>query len=250
MMMGTRGDTERQAILRNSLVRKSDMFESDPFMIKIRAVLQPRMKLLDVGCGTAHIISGLALHHRSVFFAGLDISRAMLRIARQKTTTLSHTQLVEGDGLRLPFSDCVFDTVITRLAEYSPAEAYRVLKKEGYFFEYGLGPEADKEVAEFFQERIDNDSFFQPLDPENWQDEVCRDVRDVGFIIEAVDEYREDDYYQNKHNVMDLIEMVPLVRDFDRIKDSRIIDALAAKYGAAVGIKITWHYYILKARRL
>lgn len=248
--MSTRGDTERQAILRNSLVGKTDMLESDPFIIKIRAVLQPGMKLLDVGCGTAHIIGELALHHTRVLFAGLDISRAMLKIARQKTTALSHALLVEGDGLRLPFSDCAFDTVITRLADYSPAEAYRVLKKKGYFFEYGLGPEADKEIAEFFQERIDKDSFFQPHDSENWQEEVCRDVRDVGFFIEAINEYREDDYYQNKYTVMDLIEMVPLVKDFDRSKDSRIIDALASKYGATAGIKITWHYYILKARRL
>ena len=249
-MMMTRGDTERQAVLRNELVEKTERLESDPFIIKLRSVLKLGKTLLDIGCGTAHIIRRLAIQHKRVFFVGLDISPAMLAIARQKTRELPHTVLVEGDGLMLPFADCSFDTGIARLAEYSPAEAYRILKPKGYFFEYGLGPEADKEIVDIFQERIDKENFFFPHNPEKWQEEVCRDIKAAGFDIENINEYRENDYYQNKEDLMDLIEMVPLVKNFDRIKDSRIIDDLAARYMATEGIKITWHYYVLCARRL
>jgi len=40
------------------------------------------------------------------------------------------------------------------LAEYSPQEAHRVLKRGG-FFEYNLGPDANKEIIEFFPGRIE-----------------------------------------------------------------------------------------------
>jgi len=46
---------------------------------------------------------------------------------------------------------------------------------------------------------------------------------------------------------MDLIEMVPLVRKFDRKKDREKIKELAEKYGSKKGVKITWHYYVLMA---
>lgn len=247
--MMIRGDTERQAILRNGLTKKTERLENDPFIIKLRSIIKSGKVLLDIGCGTAHIIHRLAMEHRCVFFVGLDISSAMLTIARQKTRGLPHIQLVEGDGLMPPFADCSFDTVMVRLAEYSSAEAHRILKTKGYFLEYGLGPEADKEIVEFFQERINHGNFFFPHDPENWQEEVCTDITAAGFDIESINEYRENDYYQNKEDLMDLIEMVPLVQNFDRIKDSKTIDGLAAKYSAQAGITITWHYYILCARR-
>lgn len=35
-----------------------------------------------------------------------------------------------------------------QLAEYSPEEAYRVLRRAGTFFEYELGPEANKEIRD------------------------------------------------------------------------------------------------------
>ncbi len=248
--MFTRGDTERQAVLRNRLLKKGERLESDPFIIKIQSILQSRMRLLDVGCGTAHIVQALAKHHKDSFFVGFDISPAMLKIAKENVIELQNIVLVEGDGLISPFVDCSFDTVITRLAEYSPSEAYRVVKKGGHFLEYGLGPEADKEIVEFFTDRIDMDNFFFPRYPEKWKQEIYNDVKDIGFAIKSIDDYKENEYYQNTEKLMDLIEMVPLVNNFDRIKDRRIVEDLSVKYMEKKGIKITWHYYILHARRL
>ena len=48
---------------------------------------------------------------------------------------------------------------------------------------------------------------------------------------------------------MDLIEMIPLVRRFDRQKDRERIRELAERYGSEKGVRITWHYYILLARK-
>jgi len=99
--------------------------------LRVSSVIKPGMKLLDVGCGTAHIIENLAVHHKNVIFVGLDVSPAMLKIAKLNTMKLPNIILVEGDGLKL-FLDSSFDVVITKLAEYSPQEAYRVLKREDF----------------------------------------------------------------------------------------------------------------------
>lgn len=86
----------------------------------------------------------------------------MLGIAKSNTHGSPNIMLIESDGLRLPFQTCSFDIVISRLAEYSLQEVYRILKKSGFLFEYGLGPEANRESIEFFPRRIVKENFFFP----------------------------------------------------------------------------------------
>lgn len=43
--------------------------------------------------------------------------------------------------------------------------------------------------------------------------------------------------------------MVPLLKDFDREKDTEEVNEFAEKYREKEGISITWHYYILIARK-
>jgi hypothetical protein len=125
-----------------------------------------------------------------------------------------------------------------------------VLRKGGYFIEYGLGPDADREIKEFFQDRIETDSFCIPRVRGKWKDEVCEEVADVGFAIESIGDHREEEHYHNEEELMDTIEMVPLVKDFDRSKDRGIVEALAEKYRGKNGISTTWHYYVLMARKV
>ncbi len=207
------------------------------------------MKLLDIGCGTSHIIQELAASNRSSIFVGLDVSPAMMRTSKSNTRRYQNIKLVEGDGFRLPFPSCTFDIVITRLADYSQKEAYRVLRRRGYFFEYSLGPDADKEIKEFFPERIEKDSFFFPRDVRKWKQEVCEAIVEAGFTVSGIDDYKEPNYYRNEEELMDLIEMVPLVREFDRQKDRGKIRELAERHGSDRGVEITWHYYILMGRK-
>jgi len=242
------GDSERQALLRDKMIKK-ETSERSMYVSKILSVLKPQMKVLDIGCGTAHIIQELATSNGSSLFIGLDISPAMLKIADDNTTNLHNMGLVEGDGHRLPFPDYCFDIVITKLANYSPQEAHRVLRRQGYFFEHSLGPEADREIKEFFPERIEKENFFFPKNLKEWKQEVCEDIIEAGFMVSRVDDYKEDEYYEDEDELMDLIEMVPLVKDFDRQKDREKIRELAEKYGNEEGVKITWHYYIMMTRK-
>jgi len=247
--MSFRGDSERQALLRDQAIKKTKKTSRSRYVSGILSVLKPQMELLDIGCGTAHIIRELAMSDRSSTFVGLDVSPAMVKIAKSNTTGFYNVKLVEGHGFRLPFPSCTFDVVATRLADYSQKEAYRVLRRKGYFFEYSLGPDADKEIKEFFPERIEKESFFFPKDLRKWKQEVCEGIIEAGFTVSDIDDFKEANYYGSEEELMDLIEMVPLVRKFEREKDRTKIKELVEKYGSKKGVKTTWHYYILTARK-
>jgi SAM-dependent methyltransferase len=242
------GDTKKQASLRNSIIKKGKTKRSR-YASKVISVLKPGMKILDIGCGTAHIIQEIATTRKTSEHVGLDVSKAMLKLAKENCEISHNIELVVGDGMILPFPDKIFDVVITRLAEYSPQEAYRVLKKGGVFFECSLGPQADKEILEFFPERIEMENFFFPKNLNEWKREVAEPIEKSGFIMSEVQDYKENDYYSNEDELMDLIEMVPLVKNFDRNQDRMLVKKLAEKYGEKEGIRITWHYYILVATR-
>ncbi len=186
---------------------------------------------------------------KEAYFVGLDISDPMIEISRKNTKGLSNVFLVVADGFCVPFKNSCFDVAITRLADYSLQETHRILRSDGKLLEYGLGPKADKEIAEFFPERIARSNFFFPENLDSWTDEVSERVEKAGFAITSVQEYETIDYHRSEKEVADLIEMVPLVEDFDREKDKTIMWELARKYTEDEGIAITWHYYILEARK-
>jgi SAM-dependent methyltransferase len=240
-----RGDTEQQAILRDTMIKKGENIYDSVYVQKILSILHENMNLLDIGCGTGHIIQELACTRAAL--TGVDISAPMIAVAQRNTRIADTVFLVVGDGMQLPFHS-VFDVVITRLADYSVREVCRVLKRRGYFFEYGLGPDANKEIVEFFPDTIDEEAFFFP-ETRRWKKEVCFPVTDY-FLVNSVEDYHEKEYYQNTEEIMDLIDMVPLVQDFDREKDRNTVEELAEKYRGEKGIEMTWHYYILEAQRL
>ena len=65
----------------------------------------PPARTLDVACGT-----GFLTRHVRGTVTGLDQSARMLAVARER---LPEAQLIEGDGLALPFADCSFDRVLS-----------------------------------------------------------------------------------------------------------------------------------------
>jgi ubiquinone/menaquinone biosynthesis C-methylase UbiE len=96
----------------------------------------PGMKVLDVGCGTG---SDLELYHRAgCKVYGIDLSPAMLAVARKKFGHSAHLFLT--DGAQLPFDNRYFDLILSTytLHEIPPQvrssvlhEMIRVLKKNG-----------------------------------------------------------------------------------------------------------------------
>lgn len=95
---------------------------------------QTTLSVLDIGCGTGIFLKSLVSYGNIV---GLDLSRDALQFCQQRQLA----QLVQGDGVRLPFADHAFDVLtandflehvdddVTSLREF-----FRVLKPEGRLF--------------------------------------------------------------------------------------------------------------------
>lgn len=98
------------------------------------------MSVLDIGCGTGTHLFFYQEAGCKTF--GVDLSPAMLNVARQKLGTAAPAALTLGDASRMPFPDGSFDLVTATLmfhempaALRSPVmgEAKRVVKKHGRF---------------------------------------------------------------------------------------------------------------------
>ncbi len=68
--------------------------------------LAPRGRVLEIGVGTGRI--ALPLDERGIALAGLDVSMAMMSKLLEKTGRAMPFPLVQGDALRLPFTDGAF----------------------------------------------------------------------------------------------------------------------------------------------
>ena len=100
---------------------------------KALAYAEPVASVLDLPCGTARIMYPLADGNLSMF--GADISWEMLQQARAKMVNLYETarptRLVRCDAERLPFSDGVFDCVISlRFMGHLPPEIRKSVLRE------------------------------------------------------------------------------------------------------------------------
>jgi demethylmenaquinone methyltransferase/2-methoxy-6-polyprenyl-1,4-benzoquinol methylase len=101
---------------------------------KLQPQLRSDAKILDVGCGTGDLSIEL-FEKTGAQVTGIDFCRPMLELAQTKAP---HLRLIEGDALRLPFSDAAFDCVTIAFAlrnlasiDQALAELKRILKPGG-----------------------------------------------------------------------------------------------------------------------
>lgn len=102
---------------------------------KLRPLLPPEARVLDVACGTGDLSIAL-FENIGARVVGVDFCRPMLELAAQKKPQLS---FVEGDALQLPFDDAAFDAVTIAFGlrnlssvEGGLKELQRVLKPNGW----------------------------------------------------------------------------------------------------------------------
>lgn len=85
--------------------------------------------VLDVCCGTGDITAMLAESNPEVFVAGLDFSAHMLDVARERTAGLDNVVLIEGNAMRLPFDDNVFDACVISFGLRNTPDYERVVRE-------------------------------------------------------------------------------------------------------------------------
>jgi demethylmenaquinone methyltransferase/2-methoxy-6-polyprenyl-1,4-benzoquinol methylase len=102
---------------------------------KLRPLLSPDSKVLDVACGTGDLSIAL-FENIGARVTGVDFCRPMLERAARKPSKVA---FVEGDALQLPFGDGVFDAVTIAFGlrnlssvEQGLKELRRVLQPNGW----------------------------------------------------------------------------------------------------------------------
>jgi ubiquinone/menaquinone biosynthesis C-methylase UbiE len=102
------------------------------------ACSQARGQVLEIAFGTGR---NLPFYPASVEITGIEISPAMLEIARRRAQSLGRQiELIVGDAQALPFPDQRFDTVVCTLSlcsipdeQQAVAQVWRVLRPGGCF---------------------------------------------------------------------------------------------------------------------
>lgn len=99
---------------------------------------QPRVKVLDLCCGTGDMALALRRQAPQAEITGADFSHNMLVLASKKNSQPHPINWIEADALQLPFPDQSFDLVTSafgfrNLADYDAGlrEIFRVLRPGG-----------------------------------------------------------------------------------------------------------------------
>ena len=130
--------------------------------------IKPRMKVLDLGCGSGYLTFPMAKENPDVNVIGLDIVTTTLEnnAAKAEKESIFNLEFNSYDGSIFPFEDETFDLVVTRYAlhhfpdiEKSMKEVARVLKTGGSLFISDPRPN-ECDVSRFVDDYIHSDIFF------------------------------------------------------------------------------------------
>lgn len=86
-------------------------FQSYKRMTWERLAIKAGARVLDVGCGVGYDVIGMAKCQPAAVVTGVDLSKALLDIARQRAAPLANTAFVAANGTMLPFKTGTFDAV-------------------------------------------------------------------------------------------------------------------------------------------
>jgi ubiquinone/menaquinone biosynthesis C-methylase UbiE len=112
-----------------------------------QANIQPRMQVLDLGCGTGTLTLMLKRANPEAHIIGMDGDPEVLGIAREKSRGVD-IQWDKGNASSLPYPDSTFDRVVTSLVIHylvtddkwiAFQEIFRVLKPGGELFVLNFG---------------------------------------------------------------------------------------------------------------
>lgn len=119
-----------------------------------RGNILPGMRLLDVGCGSGHLLELLGRRFPGIRLTGMDLSREMTARAKRALGALQGATVVRCDALRLPFVSGAFDLVVSMASiKHWPdrgkgvSEICRVLKPGGRFFIMEANPLSSRRAA-------------------------------------------------------------------------------------------------------
>jgi ubiquinone/menaquinone biosynthesis C-methylase UbiE len=163
----------------------------------LQAHIEPDMNVLDLGCGTGTLTIMLKRLNPKSVVTGLDGDAQVLDIARQKSPS-TNIQWDEGLASSLPYSNSVFDRVVTSLVIHHLStddkrrafkEMYRVLKPRGelYMLDFGVPHSPLTRCMAILMHRLEEVADnFDGLLPQFIKEAGFNEVREVEHFVTIV----------------------------------------------------------------
>jgi ubiquinone/menaquinone biosynthesis C-methylase UbiE len=129
--------SQHNDVVREEFTKQAESFASSPWIsdeqriarLVEMAELAGGERVLDVATGPGYIAEAFAERAREV--VGIDLTDAMLAIARERTSQreLKNISFRKGDVRALPFVDAMFDVVVCRYALHHVEQPGAVLQE-------------------------------------------------------------------------------------------------------------------------
>jgi ubiquinone/menaquinone biosynthesis C-methylase UbiE len=155
----------------------------------------PRLRLLDVACGTGRTLHQLSRAHPAMRLYGVDMSPAYIRTARKRLDDLDEVTLAVENAEALPWADATFDIVtsvylfheLPRNARRNVVrEMLRVVRPGGLVvIEDSAQVSESAEIASALRSfPLD---FHEPFYADYLEDDLGELLREVGFTVHATE---------------------------------------------------------------
>lgn len=125
------------------------LFERSHTFLCRRLPRRPGLKVLEIACGSGHLLAMLPKYLPKVQRTGLDLAGNMLRRARQVLGP--HANLTQADSRRLPFASNQFDVVLCAHSfHHFPDQAGTLREIQRVLRDGGLACVLDGDPDDFF----------------------------------------------------------------------------------------------------
>lgn len=131
------GVTDHRKVVRDSFTIQAEAFAATPWVASDErlarlvsfAELTGKERVLDIATGPGYVAEAFAQGAREA--VGIDLTPAMLQIARERTARrgLGNIEFILGDVTQLPFGDGEFGVVVTRFSFHHFQEPQVVLRE-------------------------------------------------------------------------------------------------------------------------
>lgn len=232
----------------SALIRGDEEPRAWDLIAEIARYAKPTDILLDVGCGTA--FKTLRLADKVNRIAGLDPNPRMLAQARRniRMANVSNMQLFEGTSERMPFPDSHFDLVTCIMAHQSLQEFHRVLKPGGRVISEQFGEQDKRGIANYFgSDEQGPRGIFARYGKGELIEEHRRTYESL-FVDVSIRVGRWNSYLTYE-GLVDLLEQVPLVRNFDSVRDELYLNRLKEELMTSRGIPVSHDRVLITARK-
>jgi len=214
------------------------------FKKKLLGLANKNKIALDAGCGDGKFAFQIAKYFLSI--AGIDISKGLLKIARQKQNILQVKNVIFElqDASKTSFSDKSFDLIFSRRGPTPFSEFHRLLKSGGYFVGINIGEKDCQSIKEIFGRGQGYKEWnASRLEEDKWE------LKDAGFEIVFAQDYFYNEYYASYEDLDLFLQGVPIFEDFDSEKDRKFLEEYVTKFKLEKGIKLPRHRVVIVARK-